>query len=98
MKKVLLMIMLLFIIFPICYAESNAEQIILTPEQAGVIEHKGENPYIHTIEVKDPYENMNTLEIALANKTSVIWMVVGIVIVYLVIVVVVLKLTKRRWK
>lgn len=99
MKKILLMIMLLIHIFSIgyVYAETNLEGII-PPDKAGVSLATDEDLEVQEILVKNPYDDLNPLEKALTKKTATIWLVIGIVVFYLIIVFIVLKLTKKRWK
>lgn len=98
-KIIYLLIMILFsiCIFNNIHANEKVSGII-PPEEAGISILGEEENTIKEVIVKDPYEDMNALEIALANKTTVLWIVVSIVIGYLIITIVVLKLTKKRWK
>ena len=79
------------------YAETNLDDII-PPDKAGVSLATEEDLEVEEILVKNPYDDLNTLEKALTKKTSTIWLVVAIVVFYLIVVIIVLKLTKKRWK
>lgn len=97
-------VMHIAVILLICLSLLNNIYAIQTPEgripkeESGISIPTDEELKVEEIFVENPYNSLNTLEKALANKTSVIWIVVTIVVIYLIIVIVVLKLTKKRWK
>lgn len=110
MKRILLMIMLLFLVFSsvAIYAEvtdnNDAVQV------AGIEYVENSDPYDFSDEElvdeetakldkqKEAYDKKNAIEKAVYNKRYIIYIIVIIVVIVVIFTIVFVKLNRKRWK
>lgn len=110
MKKVILMIMLLFILFTITttYAEVSYTTNILPTTNVEYVEPSdpydfSDEPLIDEETAKlekerEAYEKKNVIEKAVYNRTNIIFAIIIILVIVVVVTVIFVKLNRKRWK